>query len=183
MSIREEIKAARSIDDVIQSHPMYMTIAVHYVRPKQVSYVREALQAVIREVIDQEDLDLETDPVVVSLVDLMLHIDFKLFQIYRSRINIEEMRSGRISNKPKDLTYHDAVDDPDTRGEFIRRKKRNEVPCYWTPIYCFLCFARSSAVASAYQSLCQCHSHFDKEDALWYALHCSRDASRTPGMY
>jgi Ras GTPase-activating-like protein IQGAP2/3 len=46
---------------------MYMAIAVHYVRPKQVSYVREALQAVIREVIDQEDLDLETDPVVVSL--------------------------------------------------------------------------------------------------------------------
>ena len=45
---------------------MYMTIAVHYVRPKQLSYVREALQAVIREVVDQEDLDLETDPVVVS---------------------------------------------------------------------------------------------------------------------
>ncbi|KAF8469444.1 hypothetical protein JB92DRAFT_3057212 [Gautieria morchelliformis] len=104
ISIREEIKAAPTVDVVLESHPMYMAIAVHYVRPKQVSYVREALQAVIREVIDQEDLDLETDPVV----------------IYRSRINVEEMRSGRISNKRKDLTYHEAVDDPDTRAEFIR---------------------------------------------------------------
>lgn len=58
---------------------MYMTIAVHYVRPKQVSYVREALQAVIREVIDQEDLDLETDPVIVSLDGLTLYVEFKCF--------------------------------------------------------------------------------------------------------
>lgn len=35
------------------------------------------------------------------------------------------MRSGRISSKPKDLTYHEAVDDPDTRAEFIRRKSWN----------------------------------------------------------
>ena len=68
MSICEEIKAACSIDNVIQSHPMYMTIAVHYVQPKQVSYVCEALQTVVWEVIDQEDLDLETDPVVVVSV-------------------------------------------------------------------------------------------------------------------
>jgi DICT domain-containing protein len=44
---------------------MYINVAVHYVRPKQVAYVREALQAVIREVIDEDELDLETDPVVV----------------------------------------------------------------------------------------------------------------------
>ena len=50
---------------------MYMTIAVHYVRPKQVSYVREALQSIIREVVEQDDLDLETDPVVVSSRDLI----------------------------------------------------------------------------------------------------------------
>lgn len=43
-------------------------------------------------------------------------------QIYRSRINLEEMRSGMKSNKPKDVTFHQAVDDPETRGEFIRRQ-------------------------------------------------------------
>ncbi|KIJ56777.1 hypothetical protein M422DRAFT_72916 [Sphaerobolus stellatus SS14] len=102
--IREEIRAARTIEEVTESHPMYMAIAVHYVRPKQVNYVKETLHAVIHEVIDQEDLDLETDPTV----------------IYRTRINVEEMRSGRVSDKPKELSYHQAVNDPDTRAEFIR---------------------------------------------------------------
>lgn len=45
---------------------MYMAVAVHYVRPKQISYVRETLQKLIHEVVEQEDLDLETDPAAVS---------------------------------------------------------------------------------------------------------------------
>lgn len=72
--IREEVRAARTIDEVTESHPMYMAIAVHYVRPKQVNYVKETLQTVIREVIEQEDLDLETDPTVVcSSIMLIIH--------------------------------------------------------------------------------------------------------------
>lgn len=47
---------------------MYMTIAVRYVRPKQISYVRDTLQKLIREVVEQEDLDLETDPAAVCLL-------------------------------------------------------------------------------------------------------------------
>lgn len=46
---------------------MYINVAVHYVRPKQVAYVRDALQAVILEVIGQEELDLETNPAVVRI--------------------------------------------------------------------------------------------------------------------
>lgn len=49
---------------------MYMNIAVHYVRRKQVIYVRDTLQAVIREVIDAEDLDLEADPSLVRTLHL-----------------------------------------------------------------------------------------------------------------
>lgn len=44
---------------------MYINIAVHYVRPKQVAYVRETLQSIIREVVHSEDLDLEADPSLV----------------------------------------------------------------------------------------------------------------------
>jgi hypothetical protein len=44
---------------------MYMNIADRYVHPRQVLYVREAFQAIIREVVDAEDLDLEADPTVV----------------------------------------------------------------------------------------------------------------------
>lgn len=52
----------------MQAHPIYITVAVHYVRPRQVAYVRDALQAVVRDVVEQDDLDLETDPVVVCTV-------------------------------------------------------------------------------------------------------------------
>jgi Ras GTPase-activating-like protein IQGAP2/3 len=54
---------------------MYINIAVHYVRPSQITYARDALQAVIREVIDSEDLDLEADP---SLVREIANHDFTL---------------------------------------------------------------------------------------------------------
>lgn len=45
---------------------MYINIAVQYVRPKQISYVRDTFSALINGVIAQENLDLETDPVRVS---------------------------------------------------------------------------------------------------------------------
>jgi Ras GTPase-activating-like protein IQGAP2/3 len=44
---------------------MYINIAVHYVRPKQRIYAREAFQTIIREVVDSKELDLEADPSVV----------------------------------------------------------------------------------------------------------------------
>jgi Ras GTPase-activating-like protein IQGAP2/3 len=58
-SIVEEIAVAKSIDDVIRGHPMYLHVAVHYIRPKQTTHVREALQTLVREVINADDLDLE----------------------------------------------------------------------------------------------------------------------------
>lgn len=57
--------SASSIDAIVHNHPMYINIAVHYVRPKQMAYARDAFQAVIREVVDSDDLDLEADPSMV----------------------------------------------------------------------------------------------------------------------
>jgi Ras GTPase-activating-like protein IQGAP2/3 len=51
---------------------MYINIADRYVHPRQVPYVREAFQAIIREVVDAEDLDLEADPTVVRQSRLIL---------------------------------------------------------------------------------------------------------------
>lgn len=45
---------------------MYINVAVLYIRPKQAAYVREALQTVMREVTEQDNLDLESDPAVVG---------------------------------------------------------------------------------------------------------------------
>lgn len=39
---------------------------MHYVRPKQITYARDALQAIIREVVESDGLDLEADPTVAS---------------------------------------------------------------------------------------------------------------------
>lgn len=58
---------ASRIQDIISGHPMFLNIAVLYIRPKQSAYIRETLQGVVRGVIDEDDLDLETDPTKVSL--------------------------------------------------------------------------------------------------------------------
>ncbi|KAI6047200.1 ras GTPase-activating protein [Pisolithus marmoratus] len=108
LSIRQEITSALCIEDVIHGHPMYMSIAVQYLRPKQVPYVRETLQPIIRELIEAVDLDLESDPSI----------------IHRSRVAIEEMRSGVASNKPKDVPFYEALKDPDTRAEYIRHLQK-----------------------------------------------------------
>ncbi|KIJ20004.1 hypothetical protein PAXINDRAFT_166178 [Paxillus involutus ATCC 200175] len=108
LSIRQEVTDARTIEDVIHGHPMYISIAVQYLRPKQVTYVRETLQAIVRELIEAADLDLESDPSI----------------IHRSRIDIEEMRSGRASTKPRDLSFYEALKDPDTRAEYIRHLQK-----------------------------------------------------------
>ncbi|KAF9221951.1 ras GTPase-activating protein [Gyrodon lividus] len=108
LSICQEVADAQTIEDVIHGHPMYISIAVQYLRPKQVTYVRETLQAIVRELIEAVDLDLESDPSI----------------IHRSRIDIEEMRSGRASTKPKDLPFYEALKDPDTRAEYIRHLQK-----------------------------------------------------------
>ncbi|KZT24523.1 ras GTPase-activating protein [Neolentinus lepideus HHB14362 ss-1] len=104
LSIQQEISATATINEIMQGHPMYINIAVHYARSKQIVYVRETLQSLIRDVINADDLNLEADPCV----------------IYRSRMDIEEMRSGVNSSKPKDMPFHQAIHDPPTRAEYIR---------------------------------------------------------------
>ena len=51
---------------MVHGHPVYINIALHYIRPKQTVHVRETLQPLIRDVITAEDLDLEADPKQVS---------------------------------------------------------------------------------------------------------------------
>jgi Ras GTPase-activating-like protein IQGAP2/3 len=66
-SIIEEIARAETLADVIHGHPVYINIALHYIRPKQTVHVRETLQPLIRDVVNTEDLDLEVDPKQVTV--------------------------------------------------------------------------------------------------------------------
>jgi hypothetical protein len=70
-AIQDEINSAPNIESILHNHPLYLNVAMHYIRPKQLVYVREALQSVICEVVSTDDLDLETDPslVRISLAD------------------------------------------------------------------------------------------------------------------
>ena len=56
----------RSVEEIFGGHPMFMNIAVQYLRPKLTMYAKETLQNVIRELIADKDLNLEIDPVAVS---------------------------------------------------------------------------------------------------------------------
>ncbi|PFH52708.1 hypothetical protein AMATHDRAFT_139198 [Amanita thiersii Skay4041] len=116
LAIQEEVSHARDIGEVIEGHPMYINIAVHYVRPKQVTYVREAFQNLIKEVIGSGDLDLEVDP----------------SRIHKARIVVEEMRSGAMSSETKDVPFHEALKDPETRAVYIRHL---QVLQWWTEAF------------------------------------------------
>ena len=43
------------------------------------------------------------------------------FKIYRTRVSAEEMRTG-VPRPDKDLPFYQALNDPDTRAEYIRRE-------------------------------------------------------------
>lgn len=116
LSIREEVSSAASIEQIIEGHPMYMNIAVHYVRPKQMTYVRETFQSLIKEVINSADLDLEVDP----------------SKIHKARVVVQEMRSGVMSSQPKELPFRDALQDPETRAIYIRHL---QVLQWWTEAF------------------------------------------------
>ncbi|KAJ7433826.1 ras GTPase-activating protein [Mycena galericulata] len=109
LAIQDEVNSAGSIYEIIHGHPVYINIAVPYVRPKQNTYVRDALQAVIHRVIDppavgEPPIDLEIDPSM----------------IYRTRVESEELLAGASSTKQKDLSFRDALLDPPTRATYIR---------------------------------------------------------------
>ncbi|KAJ2929576.1 hypothetical protein H1R20_g7517, partial [Candolleomyces eurysporus] len=96
-AIRDQIAAASGPEEVMNGRPMYIDIAFQYLRPKQAAYARETLQAIIKDVIESDDLDLEVNP------------------------RTEEMRTGVPSHLPKDLPYTEAIEDLQTRPIYIRR--------------------------------------------------------------
>lgn len=68
--MHNEIHSAHSIEDVLDAHPLYMGVAIHYVRPKQVVYVRETLQSIIKDLVGEGDeINLETNPSVVRIMN------------------------------------------------------------------------------------------------------------------
>ncbi|KAI1801173.1 hypothetical protein F4811DRAFT_469599 [Daldinia bambusicola] len=104
-SIREEVDACTSIQEYLRGNFFWSKLLGNYSRsPRDRKYLRDLLGPLIRDnIVEDPALDLESDPM----------------QIYRSAINNEELRTGRPSRRPLDITRDVAIKDPETRELFI----------------------------------------------------------------
>ncbi|KAI1759987.1 hypothetical protein GGR53DRAFT_109346 [Hypoxylon sp. FL1150] len=104
-SIREEVDACSSIQDYLRGNFFWSKLLSNYTRsPRDRKYLRDLLGPLIRDnIIEDPALDLESDPM----------------QIYRSAINNEELRTGRPSRRPLDISRDMAIKDQETRELFI----------------------------------------------------------------
>jgi Ras GTPase-activating-like protein IQGAP2/3 len=106
-SIQEELGSCETLQDYQRGSFFWAKILSGYTRsPTDRKFLHDLLGDLIKqEIIDNEDLDLESDPI----------------QIYRSAINNEELRNGQRSRRPADITQDQAIRDPETREMFTQR--------------------------------------------------------------
>ncbi|RKP27978.1 hypothetical protein SYNPS1DRAFT_26408 [Syncephalis pseudoplumigaleata] len=104
-AIKIEIDSINEVSEFLRGNPVFIKLAMHYYRgAKERKYLRDLLQPLIREVVENPELDLESDPLV----------------IYRSLIREEESRTGVRSQRPYDVQREDALTDAETRATLIR---------------------------------------------------------------
>ncbi|KAJ2012475.1 iqgap- protein, partial [Coemansia sp. S610] len=98
-AIQIELSSIDTLQEFLRGNPIFIKLAVHYNRgAKERKYLRDLLQPLIKKVIEDTDLDLESDPLV----------------IYRTLIREEESRTGEKSRRAYDITREDALNDMET---------------------------------------------------------------------
>ncbi|KAJ2884616.1 iqgap- protein [Coemansia aciculifera] len=111
-AIQIELSSIDTLQEFLRGNPIFIKLAVHYNRgAKERKYLRDLLQPLIKKVIEDADLDLESDPLV----------------IYRTLIREEESRTGEKSRRAYDITREDALNDMETRTTFIRHLRQLRV--------------------------------------------------------
>ena len=105
-SAKEEIESFDNLSDYLRCKPVWHKVFASYAKsPRDRRYMRGALGPLVREcVMDNPDLDLESDPI----------------HIYRTSINDEELRTGRQSRRAPNAPREEAIRDPETRAIFIQ---------------------------------------------------------------
>ncbi|KAJ6081843.1 hypothetical protein N7499_006717 [Penicillium canescens] len=105
-SVKEDIESFTSLPEYLRCTSFWNKLFASYAKsPRDRKFMRDVLGAVVKEsVIDNPDLDLESDPI----------------QIYRSAINNEELQTGQRSRRQPDLPREEAIRDPETRETFIQ---------------------------------------------------------------
>jgi Ras GTPase-activating-like protein IQGAP2/3 len=105
-SVKEDIESFTSLPEYLRCTSFWNKLFASYAKsPRDRKFMRDVLGTVVKEsVIDNPDLDLESDPI----------------QIYRSAINNEELQTGQRSRRQPDLPREEAIRDPETRETFIQ---------------------------------------------------------------
>lgn len=104
-SLREEIENSSSLQDYLRGNFFWTRLFNAYIKsPRDRKFLRDLLGPIVKEqIIDNPDLDLESDPM----------------QIYLSAIENEELRTGRRSSRNPDIPREAAIRDPETKRTFI----------------------------------------------------------------
>ena len=104
-SIKEEVDSSVTLQDYVRANSFCNKLFGAYVKsPRDRKFLRDAMGALVKEnIIDNRDLDLESDPL----------------QIYLSAINNEELRTGHRSQRNPNVPREEAIRDPETRATFI----------------------------------------------------------------
>ncbi|KAI8639558.1 hypothetical protein BD408DRAFT_371421 [Parasitella parasitica] len=102
--IAEEMKDVESTLEFMRGNYTFMKLVVQTNRgAKEREFFRTLLSPLVNEVVQNDFLDLETDPV----------------SIYHKAINDEESRTGMPSNRPHAVTTQEALLDAEVRDTFV----------------------------------------------------------------
>lgn len=167
-SIRDEITSSATVDHIVRGHPMYINVALRYVRPKQAIYIRDSLQNLILEIIEDDQLDLETNPAEVCTYDIL-----------PGAFSLSNCRYTRLESRPRSFRQVLPVHG---RRIFLTKKpsriarlgfNTSNVSVLIQVLLLNLhitAITRSSNAPRSHQEVRQCDSIVHEENAVQYAL-------------
>ncbi|KAI9264308.1 hypothetical protein BDA99DRAFT_508960 [Phascolomyces articulosus] len=103
--IDEEMGLVGSTQEFMRSNYAFMKLVVQTNRgAKERTFFRKLLSPLVSDIVNDELLDLQTDPVA----------------IYHKAINDEECQTGRTSDRKHSATVQDALQDDEVRATFVK---------------------------------------------------------------
>lgn len=184
LAVKGDVLKSPSATAVMQDSPMYLTVALRYGRSKQALYIRDVFQAVVNDVANQEDLDLETDPCAVCL---SCHSCHKVIQLTNKRRSIVEglmqkkyVQEWRAASRRMSLTNR--------QWKILRLVRTSFTVCHSSAHSHAYNNSPSSTVnrpaipACLCEDLCENHYGFNEEASVQRALPCARNPPCSQGM-
>ncbi|MCJ1383548.1 hypothetical protein MMC17_006662 [Xylographa soralifera] len=104
-SIKEEVDSCHSLQEYLRGNFFWTKVFSAYIKsPRDRKFMRDLMGSFIKDnVIDNQELDLESDPM----------------QIYLRSIENEQLRTGQRSRRSPDIAREEAIRDEETKRTFI----------------------------------------------------------------